>query len=77
MKRPSRYMFRLPIYSARDLIKILHEGGYDVVRQKGSHIILRDKAGRILSVPNHDEIARGTLRSIIKQSGMPRDFFLG
>ena len=65
-------MSKLPIISARDLLKILHKIGYDVDHQTGSHIILRNKdhPHRRITVLNHKEIARGTLRSIIKQSGL-------
>lgn len=69
---------KLPVVSARDMIKALHKIGYDVDHQSGSHIILRNKKypHRRLSVPNHKEIARGTLRSIIKQSGLEMKEFL-
>lgn len=65
-------MSKLPIISAIELIKILHKIGYDVDHQTGSHIILRNSKypHRRLSIPNHKEIARGTLSSIIKQSGL-------
>ncbi len=71
-------MSKLPITSARDLLKILHKIGYDVDHQTGSHIILRNKdyPHRRITVPNHKEIARGTLRSIIKQSGLTLEEFL-
>lgn len=68
---------KLLVISARNLIKALHKIGYDVDHQTGSHIILRNTKypHRRLSVPNHKEIARGTLRAIIKQSGIdPRQF---
>ena len=70
-------MSRLPVISARELLKILYNIGYFVDHQSGSHIILRSKAypHRRITVPNHKEIARGTLRSIIKQSGLTLDEF--
>ncbi|MBI1663285.1 MAG: type II toxin-antitoxin system HicA family toxin [Nitrosopumilus sp.] len=68
----------MPVVSARDMIKALHKMGYDVDHQTGSHIILRKKQypHRRLCVPNHKEIARGTLRSIIKESGLEMKEFL-
>ncbi len=71
-------MSKLPIISARELLKILHKIGYGVDHQTGSHIILRnrDYPHRRITVPNHKEIARGTLRSIIKQSGLTLEEFL-
>ena len=70
-------MSRLPIISARELLKILSNIGYFVDHQTGSHIIMRNKnyPYRRITVPNHKEIARGTLRSIIRQSGLTLDEF--
>ena len=51
--------------------------GWDVARQRGSHIILT-KAGHLatLSVPNHRQVARGTLRSLIARAGLTVDEFV-
>ena len=50
--------------------------GYKIVRQSGSHIHLWNEKRRILvTVPNHKELAKGTLNAIIKQSKMDRDEF--
>lgn len=70
-------MSKLPVISARSLLKILHGIGYDVDHQTGSHIILRneDHPYRRITVPNHKEIARGTLRYIIRQSGLTVEEF--
>ncbi|MBX3083886.1 MAG: type II toxin-antitoxin system HicA family toxin [Anaerolineae bacterium] len=46
------------------------------MRQKGSHIIMDNGQGRVVVVPNHREIARGTLRSIIALSGLTEEEFL-
>ena len=72
-------MSKLPVISARDLVKILSKVGYSVDHQTGSHMILRNRnyPHRRITVPNHREIARGTLRSIIMQSGLTLDEFLG
>jgi predicted RNA binding protein YcfA (HicA-like mRNA interferase family) len=45
------------------------------VSQKGSHLKLT-RAGRVAIVPMHDEVARGTLRSILEQAGLDIDDFL-
>ena len=70
-------MSKLPVISARDLVKILSKIGYSVDHQTGSHMILRNRnyPHRRITVPNHKEIARGTLRSIIRQSGLTLDEF--
>ena len=51
--------------------------GWEIARQRGSHIILTKK-GHIatLSVPNHPDVARGTLRSLIARAGITLDEFL-
>jgi len=57
----------------------LEENGFAITRQKGSHIILRKEIrgrGITVPVPNHSEIAKGTLKSIIDQSEIPRSEFL-
>ena len=54
--------------SANDLIKILAKYGYEVTRQKGSHIRLSKISGKDthhVTIPNHDPIKLGTLSSII------------
>jgi len=67
---------KLPIISGRELVKLLGKIGYDVDHQTGSHIILRHKeTGKRLTVPDHREISRGTLRAIIKQAGITREEF--
>ena len=73
-------MPKLPVLSAREVLKALERAGFVRVAQKGSHIRLKGTwAGqvRVVVVPNHPEIARGTLISIIRQSGMSREEFLG
>jgi len=51
--------------------------GWQIVRQKGSHIIMT-KPGHMatLSIPNHQEVARGTLRSLITKAGLTIEQFL-
>lgn len=54
----------------KDVINILIENGFEVKRQSGTHIILRNN-GKITVVPaHHKTIPIGTLKSIEKQSGI-------
>jgi len=70
-------MPKLPVLSAKQVIKALERIGFKIVRQSGSHIHLWNDQRRILvTVPNHKELAKGTLNGIIKQSKMNRDEFL-
>ncbi len=72
-------MSRLPILSGPEVVKILSKIGYETDHQTGSHIILRNRETphRRLTVPNHKEIAKGTLLAIIKQAGLTREEFIG
>ena len=69
---------KLPILSGKEVVKALKKIGYEIDHQTGSHIILRHKnpPHRRLTIPNHKEIARGTLRAIIRQAGLTREEFL-
>ena len=70
-------MPKLPVLSADKVVKALKKAGFKIVRQSGSHIHLWNEDSRTLvTVPNHPELAKGTLTSIIKQSKMDRDDFL-
>ena len=71
-------MARLPVLSGRDLIRALEKSGYVVDRQKGSHIILRQivEPFRRVTVPDHKELAKGTLRSILRHTGLTPDELL-
>jgi predicted RNA binding protein YcfA (HicA-like mRNA interferase family) len=66
---------RLPVLSGQELCKALAKVGYRIDHQTGSHIILRmeNPPHRRLTVPKHKEIAKGTLRAIIRQAGLSRD----
>jgi predicted RNA binding protein YcfA (HicA-like mRNA interferase family) len=68
---------RLPRISGREVVKALRKIGYEQDRQHGSHIILRQAVSphRRLVVPDHDEVAKGTLRAIIRQAGLTVDEF--
>ena len=58
-------MAKLPVLSARGVLKVLRRFGFVVVRQTGSHIHLWHDERRVLvTVPNHHELAKGTLIGI-------------
>ncbi len=70
-------MSALPRVSGREVVKALQKVGYEKDRQRGSHIVLRRTAPphRRITVPDHKEVARGTLRAIIRQAGLTVDEF--
>jgi predicted RNA binding protein YcfA (HicA-like mRNA interferase family) len=63
--------------SGKQICRILSRHGFGEVRRKGSHIIMQKGNGgtTTVPVPDHKEVRRGTLQSIIRQSGVPRSEF--
>ena len=69
----------LPIVSGRKVIKALTKAGFQVAGRKGSHVKLKkrvDDKVLIVIVPDHEELARGTLKAILRQANMTRENFL-
>jgi predicted RNA binding protein YcfA (HicA-like mRNA interferase family) len=66
----------LPVMNGREVVRIFERLGWRFVRQKGSHMILV-KTGEMvtLSVPDHSEVAKGTLRKLIRTAGIVDEFF--
>ena len=61
----------VPLLSGREVVKVFSAFGWQVDRQSGSHIILvKQGAVATLSVPDHKEVARGTLRSLIRDADL-------
>lgn len=67
---------KLPIISGREAIKALSKIGYYVRSQRGSHVHLRHPTRKALTIPFHDEVARGTLRNIIKEADLTVEEFI-
>ncbi len=67
-------MPKLPVLSGKDVVKILSRMGYVHVRTTGSHAILNkydSQKGKItIPVPLHGELAKGTLKSIMRQADL-------
>jgi len=66
---------QLPIVSGSDVVKALTKVDFERVGQRGSHMKLRNEEGRTVIVPLHSELARGTLRSILRQAGLSPEAF--
>jgi len=71
-------MSKLPVLSARDVIKALTKAGFYVHHQKGSHVVLKrhNPPPRRVVVPYHRELKKGMLRAIIRQAGLTVEEFL-
>lgn len=70
-------MATLPTLSGKEVVKVFENLGWEFSRQSGSHMVLT-KDGEIasLSVPNHREVAKGTLRSLIRSANLTLDEFV-
>ena len=68
-------MPELPVVSGATAIRALERLGFAIVRQRGSHVMLRRGASGCV-VPNHRELKRGTLQGVLKQAGVAPDDFI-
>jgi predicted RNA binding protein YcfA (HicA-like mRNA interferase family) len=70
-------MASLPVISGREDVKVFESFGWAVARQSGSHIITTKEGEMVtLSIPDHKEVARGTLRSLIRAANLTVDEFV-
>lgn len=61
----------LPSLSGRDVVKVLESLGWQVARQRGSHIVLvKEGSFATLSVPDHRQVAKGTLRALLRAADL-------
>jgi predicted RNA binding protein YcfA (HicA-like mRNA interferase family) len=68
---------KLPVISGAECVQALEKIGFVINRQKGSHIILvREEPRTTISVPDHNELDRGTLRAIVRQVSLSVDEFI-
>ena len=67
-------MPKLPVLSGREIVSTLERLGFEAVRQRGSHVVMRrDTAGCV--VPLHREVKQGTLAGILRQAQLVPDEF--
>ncbi len=70
-------MAQLPNLSGKEVVEAFENLGWEFSRQSGSHIVLtKDGEMASLSVPNHREVAKGTLRSLIRAANLTIDEFV-
>jgi predicted RNA binding protein YcfA (HicA-like mRNA interferase family) len=70
---------KLPVVSGRQVIRVLEHLGYQVVRQRGSHIRLRDESDPEhlpVTVPDHRNLKSGLLRQILRDANLTVDEFV-
>ncbi|MBU4300878.1 MAG: type II toxin-antitoxin system HicA family toxin [Nanoarchaeota archaeon] len=66
-------MSKTPVLSGLEVVKALRNAGFEIVGRKGSHVRMKRKSenkSSIALVPQHKELAIGTLKSILKQANM-------
>ena len=71
-------MPKLPVLSGLEVRRVLEAHGFLLVRQRGSHMVMQradEGSTTTVPVPDHDELRTGTLRSIIRQSGLAVEVF--
>lgn len=70
-------MASLPVLSGLEVVRVFESFGWQLRRQSGSHMIMtREGATVTLSIPKHKEVARGTLRSLIRDANLTVDEFV-
>lgn len=70
-------MTKPPRVSGRECVRALERAGFSIIRQKGSHIIMRrHEPFAQVTVPDHHELHTGTLRDIIHDAGLTVDEFV-
>ena len=71
-------MTRLPSLTGEQVIKALGKTGFQVLRQRGSHIYLKHPDGRATVVPVHkgESVGRGLVRKIMHDAELSREEFL-
>ena len=71
-------MTKLPTVPSGELIQALERGGFEQVRQRGSHARLRHPEGRVVTVPVHSgkEVGKGLLRKILRDAELTVDDLL-
>jgi predicted RNA binding protein YcfA (HicA-like mRNA interferase family) len=68
-----------PVVSGKDMIRYLSKRGFEIVGRKGSHVRMKKLAeprNLIVIIPDHKELAQGTLRSILRQAGITFEEFV-
>ncbi len=69
-------MRKLPLISGKTAIKVFLKIGYQIVRQKGSHIRLHHPNKKPLTIPNHKVLGKGLLRKLLRDSELSLTEFL-
>jgi predicted RNA binding protein YcfA (HicA-like mRNA interferase family) len=61
-------MLKLPAWPHGKVIRALEKLGYEIIRQKGSHIRMHHPYKKPVTIPTHNPVAKGTLRKILRDA---------
>ena len=70
---------KAPVLSGKEMIKYLSKCGFEIVGRKGSHVRMKKHAepkNIVVIIPDHKELAQGTVRAILRQAGVTFDKFV-
>lgn len=67
---------KLPVLSAREVLRALDRLGFEEVHRRGSHVKLKHADGRIIIISYHNEVDRYTLRGALRDAGISEQDFL-
>ena len=64
--------------TAKKIIKVLSKMGFNIVRKRGSHAVMKHADGRLIVIPVHpgEELGIGLLNKIIKDTGLAKEEFI-
>ena len=68
-------MPELPVVSGKKMNRVLVKLGYVMKRRRGSHMMMY-KGGKLIVVPDHKELRRGTLRNILREADLTVEEFI-
>ena len=72
-------MPKLPLISAKEAVKAFEKIGYQVIRQRGSHIRMRHKIDankQPITIPNHKTLGKGLLRKLLRDTELTIEHFI-
>jgi predicted RNA binding protein YcfA (HicA-like mRNA interferase family) len=70
-------MPKLPVCTGKEVIEVFEKIGWQIDRQKGSHVtLIKEGETVVLTVPLHKEIDKGLLRSLIRKANLTVEEFI-
>ena len=68
---------RLPVVSGREAVMVFEKAGWRIKRRSSSHVVMtKARVAKTLSIPDHKELKRGTLRGLIYDAGLTVQEFI-